>query len=272
MSLSGRPLIPCGMYASSETLKTAWTSLLQDLPARLEGETSDDVVRAEVTFDTDDGAYESPDLLIGHTCGYPYIMKWRETHVAVATPTFDLPGCRGHEYSSWFVCRADDERDELHRFAGANAALNHTDSNSGMNVFRDAIKDIAGGKPFFDNVLVSGSHLDSMRMVIRGEADIAAIDSVTYHHALSAESSLAQGLRIFGQSRLTPGLPFIQWRSSKISPSAITDALNHSLRSADEDVRQTIGLTGFKLVSDSDYDVLAQMETEATRAGYPSLA
>lgn len=271
MTLPRRPEIPSGMYAFCDPLRDAWRRLLQGLPVILGDARNGDAGRARVTFDTSDRAYRSDSMLIGHTCGYPYIIKWRDSHVPVAVPVFDLPGCRGHEYSSWFVCRASDDRDELGRFAGAVVAVNHQDSNSGMNVLRHAISGVASGQRFFSNVLVSGSHLASMAMVARGQADIAAIDAVTLHYVRALDPSHCDGLRVIGQSVSTPGLPFIMHRQSRTDPARLVEALNRALRDVGPEVRSLLCLTEFRPAADSDYDLLDQLRREAIRAGYPTL-
>ena len=167
MTHPGAPLIGCGMYAFTDTLRAAWTELLHALPDILKIKSADDVSPANIVFETTDSVYQSPDLLIGHTCGYPYIKRWRTSHVPVAIPEFNAPGCRSYEYSSWFVCRADDPRQALPDFRHATVAVNHADSNSGMNVLRHAIKDVVDAQPFFHQVMISGSHLERMPAVIR---------------------------------------------------------------------------------------------------------
>lgn len=272
MNRSGNWIISCGMYAFTEPLRRSWQTLLEPLPGFLDASlTGADNPEATVVFDCSDETYLSPDLLIGHTCGYPYLKRWQATHEPVAVPVFDIPGCDGTGYRSWFICRADDERDSLAEFSQGVVALNHADSNSGMNVLRYALKDLSPRRTFFRRVLNSGSHTESMRLVARGEADLAAIDAVSFHHVAALEPSLAGSVRVFSRSATTTGLPFIRPRESQFGTSRILQALNEALTSLPAPARDTLRLTGFSPVEVSDYERTQQMEHEAILAGYPVL-
>ena len=53
-----------------------------------------------------------------------------------------------------------------------------------MNLFRAAIAPLAGGRPFFSEVIVTGSHAASLEAVADGNAPgLAAIDCVTFGSA-----------------------------------------------------------------------------------------
>ena len=271
MSRTGSWIISCGMYAFTEPLRRSWQALMEPLPGFLDAPGGGEGPGAVVVFDCADETYRSPGLLIGHTCGYPYLKRWQATHEPVAVPVFDIPGCDGTGYRSWFICRADDERDTLAEFAQGVVALNHADSNSGMNVLRFALKDLSPGRKFFRRVLNSGSHTESMRLVARGEADIAAIDAVSFHHASDAEPALAGDVRIFGRSATTTGLPFIRPRESAFGTARILEALDEALSSLPAPARDTLRLSGFSPIEVSAYERTLQMEHEAILAGYPVL-
>ncbi len=271
MNPTGKRIISCGMYAFTEPLRRAWQALMEPLPGFLDASDGAENLRAEVVFDCSDETYLSPNLLIGHTCGYPYLQHWQATHEPVAVPVFDIPGCDGTDYRSWFICRADDERDSLAEFSQGIVALNHADSNSGMNVLRFELRNLSPGRTFFRRVLPSGSHTESMRLVARGEADIAAIDAVSFHHVAEVEPALAGGVRIFSRSVTTTGLPFIRPRESEFGTARILQALNEALSSLPAPARDTLRLTSFSVVEVSAYERTLQLEHEAVLAGYPVL-
>ena len=66
--------------------------------------------------------------------------------------------------------------------ADKTVVINGPNSNSGMNLLRASVQPyIAAGKSaYFGSTLVSGGHIESLRAVAEGHADIAAIDCVTY--------------------------------------------------------------------------------------------
>ena len=50
----------------------------------------------------------------------------------------------------------------LRTFAGRRVAINGRDSNSGMNLLRAAVADLAGGRPYFSRVIETGAHMASL--------------------------------------------------------------------------------------------------------------
>ena len=91
----------------------------------------------------------SPRLVFGQTCGYPYARTCTTPSALIATPEYAFPGCEGTQHRSFVVGRADDPRRDLEGFRGGVAALNSSDSNSGMNLFRATIAPVSGGRTFF---------------------------------------------------------------------------------------------------------------------------
>src|SRR5260370_1076242 len=99
-------------------------------------------------------------------------------------------------------CRAADVR-------GTRCAANDPGSNSGMNLLRAMIAPLAGGRRFFCTVLWSESHRESLAMIARDEADIAAIDCVTFEQLRTLEPALVAAVRVIGWSDASPGLPLV---------------------------------------------------------------
>jgi ABC-type phosphate/phosphonate transport system substrate-binding protein len=228
--------------------------------------------QCEVAFRTDDSVYRDPSLLIGHTCGYPYLKSWRSSHRPVAVPVFNIPGCSGTNYCSWLVCRDDDPRSALSEFRGTRAVINHADSNSGMNALRHAVRDQQSGGRFFSGVTISGTHIGSMRRIARQESDLAAIDAVTWHFFQQQEPATTRALRVIGRTAECTALPFIQHRSADLSAGELNGALNRALDNAPTHIREMLCLESFRQVDDTDYARLTEMESEAIACGYSELA
>ena len=158
-------------------------------------------------------------------------------------------------------------------FRGQRCAINGLDSNSGMNLLRAAVAPLATGGRFFSSVVVSGSHLRSVEMVAAGEADVAAIDCVSFAHFQRLYPSVVGQLRILGWTPSGPSLPFITARSA-------SDATVRTLRCAladvfDDDglaaVREQLLLNGVDLQPTEGFaDVLA-LERRAVEEGYPAI-
>lgn len=213
-------------------------------------------------------------LLLAQCCGYPFMSSFSGRLRYIATPRYRAPGCTGATYSSRFVVRDDDRTGDLAGMRGRRAAINDRESNSGMNVFREAVAGLAKGGAFFSSVIETGSHFASAEAVARGDADIAAIDSVSYAHLERYHSDIASRLRTIGWSRTTAGLPLV---TSWSTPTAVVSALRRALDliSVDtrfEAVRRDLLIDGFEVLPVRRYLDIWQSERRARRLGYPELA
>ena len=124
--------------------------------------------------------WRRPGLILGQTCGYPYVTGLKDAVRLIATPEYGFPGCEDTSHRSFIIRGGRDPRRELGEFRGATAALNAHDSNTGINLFRATIASVAGGAPFFRAILVTGSHEASVEAVAEGHADLASIDCVSF--------------------------------------------------------------------------------------------
>lgn len=216
--------------------------------------------------------WQRPDLLLGQTCGYPYVAQLRDVVSLIATPCFDFAGCDGSDYSSVIVTRAVDGIASLAQARGLTAALNDRHSNSGMNMLRHAVAPLAREGRFFGAVKWTGAHVASLRAVREGEADIAAIDCVTFGYLRAEVPDALQGIRVLQYSAASPGLPLVAARG--VSP-AWQERLRGALLSPSAQLRahmDALRIKGFEHRTDQDYQRISRLEAEAVRAGYPSLA
>ena len=216
--------------------------------------------------------WQRSDLLLGQTCGYPYMTRLRGQVALVATPCFDFAGCVGSDYSSVIVVREGGGIAALADARGRIAAANDPHSNSGMNVLRHAVAPLAREGRFFGEVKWSGSHAASLRMVREGAADIAAIDCVTYGYIEQGDSASLHGLRVLRYSVSSPGLPLI---ASSSVPEVLVTRLRTALLDPDErllDAMRGLRIGGYEYRAEADYEAILNIENEARIAGYPVLA
>jgi ABC-type phosphate/phosphonate transport system substrate-binding protein len=207
------------------------------------------------------------DLLLGQTCGYPYWQGLRRHTEILATPIYGFAGCEGPNHRSFILARADDARTDLAPFRGDRVAVNSFDSNSGMNLLRAAVAPLAGGKPFFADVVDTGGHALSVVAIVEGRADIAAIDCVTYALLARGASQLIAATKIIGETPSSPALPFI---ASRALPAATRAAVRQVLRELPP--IPELGLTGVAFLPETAYARVEEIEREAVDAGYPRLA
>ena len=152
--------------------------------------------------------WQAPDLVFSQTCGRPYRLHLKDRVALVGTPDYGLPGCPPGHYNSVFVVRAREARTDLADFADARFAFNETLSQSGWATPRAH----ARARGFrFDNTVESGGHARSAAMVAAGEADIAALDALSWE-MIKRYEPFSLELRVLERSEPTPGLPYIAGR------------------------------------------------------------
>ncbi|MCY0386726.1 PhnD/SsuA/transferrin family substrate-binding protein [Robbsia sp. Bb-Pol-6] len=212
-----------------------------------------------------------PGLLLSQTCGYPLMTTLRDRVALLATPRYDCEGCAGGEAASRFVVRADAPGDTLVDFRGGVGAVNGMDSNSGMNVFRHALAPLAQGRPFFSKVVLTGGHRASVDNVLAGDADIAAIDPVTWSLLAQDGGGRLMGLRTLGFSTHAPGLPLIGSRLlGEPQRAMVRDALD-TLAQREAGLLRTLCIGGFQAANWTDYERILDIERDALRHGTASV-
>jgi ABC-type phosphate/phosphonate transport system substrate-binding protein len=218
--------------------------------------------------------WRSPNLVFGQTCGYPLVTALGDAVALVATPIYSFPGCDGATHRSFVVRRARDPRRALTAFRGAVAAVNAGDSNTGMNLFRATIAPLAGGRAFFSDVVVTGSHAASLEAIAEGRADLAAIDCVTYGLLKRIRPGLVDRAAIIAKSPPSPGLPFIACaRLPGATIAAVRDALFEALADPHlADTRRALGLAGARPATAEEYRPVMEIERSAAAVGYATLA
>ena len=152
--------------------------------------------------------WEQPSLLLSQTCGYPLVTRLENVQ-PVGCFHYVAAGCEGVGYRSFLLTRQKDMGGSLPDFRQRIAVANSKDSQSGYNALRKMVAPLGGQGPFFSEVIFSGSHRQSLLALQQGDADIAAIDCVTYALLQKHQPQALAQLKIIGETPLTPGLPLI---------------------------------------------------------------
>jgi len=217
-----------------------------------------------------DEAWLRPDLLLSQTCGYPYVTRLRGKVRLVATPEYNHPGCSGPLMRSFIIARRDSPFGGIEDLRGKIAAINSPDSNSGANLFRAAVAPLAGGRPFFARVVLTGSHGASIDAVAAGQADCASIDCITFGNIRRFDPTRLEMIRVIAKTPAGPGLPFITAGDASDEQLALLrDALSAAI--ADPSlaaVRETLGLTNIAILSDVAYESLLEFARQAEALGF----
>ena len=262
------------MYVSPPPLAAATAALweflrddlrhegLADVPDRLDGRLRHDE------------AWLHPTLLLAQTCGYPYVRHLRGKVRLVATPVYGLPGCDGPYMCSFIIVRANAPIRALEDLRGTRVTINDPISNSGTNLLRAAIAPHSRNGLFFSSVAETGSHLASIDEVASGTADVAAIDCVTYGNTQRFDPERVAGLRVLAATASTPGLPLItRGDASDDELLLLRGSLGRAITEPNlAEARDVLCLKDFAVLSDADYEPVAELARFAHRLGYPEIA
>lgn len=153
--------------------------------------------------------WHDPTLLLSQCCGWDLTHGLANSVQPIATPVYAAPGCSGPYYRSVIIVRSADPASHLIDLRGRVCAVNMTGSQSGYNTLRYSVARIARGRPLFGEIVISGSHVTSIEWVRNGQADVAAIDCVTFELLRQHRPLAMAGLRILALSRRAPSLPYI---------------------------------------------------------------
>ncbi|WP_419913401.1 phosphate/phosphite/phosphonate ABC transporter substrate-binding protein [Hoeflea sp.] len=218
-------------------------------PERLErGEPADDLWR-------------SRNLVLGQTCGLPFVRDLMQTVSVVGTPSYEIE-CGAGSYFSAIVVRNDSDIEDIADLKGRRLAYNSPCSQSGYAGLAYHLRDLAGDAPIFSEKIQSGSHRESVRMIAGDKADVAAIDAVAWRLAQRHEPA-ASGLRVLALTEPLPGLPMICARNNGWSVDRMHLAVVEAMATLEPDIADALLLNGFAPYSESDYSVIARRAERA---------
>ena len=103
----------------------------------------------------------------------------------------------------------DSPATEISDLRNAVCVVNSHESHSGANALRALVAPLNRRGRFFSRIVTSGSHPASVAAVARGEADVAAIDCVTYACLHRYRPALLEGTRRLRYTARAPGIPFV---------------------------------------------------------------
>lgn len=210
----------------------------------------------------------SPHLLVTQTCGYPLMTALRGQVRVVGRPRYELPDSTGGNHCSLLLSRTDDPRRTLPDFLGSRGVINGEDSNSGMNLLRQRLAPLHRDGQFFSSIGISGSHRESLRWLREDQADLAAIDSVTFAYLTRYAAEEVAGLRVVERSALSPTLPYITVATATDEQvEALRQVMNQTLSEL-PDVGEILGLQEVLPAAESDYQVILDYQREAEVLGF----
>jgi ABC-type phosphate/phosphonate transport system substrate-binding protein len=209
--------------------------------------------------------WQEPDLAFAQTCGLPLITALAGKVRLLATPVYDFPGCEGPRYSSLIIVRADAPYAAIADLRGSRAAFNARDSQSGTVALHHTIAASAGGKAFFVEEIETGAHLESLRAVAEGRADVCACDCVTFGLVARHRPEWIDGLRVITRSEMAPAPPFVTHGSAT---NEEVELWREVLRRCIDDPRSAaprafLGLRRIEILPLAAYDRIKEMAETA---------
>lgn len=202
-----------------------------------------------------------PDLVLSQTCGYPYRAHLHGKVTLVGTPDYRLPGCPPGHYRSIFVARADDARDSLDAFRDARFAFNEALSQSGWAAPLTHARALGFA---FEHLCETGGHLNSALAVAEGQADLAALDALTWVF-LQRHHEVARSLKEVDATVPTPVLPYICAKGR--DGDAVFSAIALAITDLSAEDRQTLHLRGILRLPPESYLAVATPPPPGTVTG-----
>ena len=244
------PFASFGMYPF-RALRPAWEHLWAAVHARASW------TPAALTWD-DAGPDDWTDSAwaVNHVCGWPVATTRPETVAVVGAFLLALPEADGHRYRSVLVASRPGD---LSSFVapGTIVAANSEDSLSGWISLQAAT--VGLGRPWPGRINWTGAHVESVRAVQAGEADLASIDELTWAHLLRLEPDLVDGLNVVGRGPLVPS-PAIVTSSGRVDE--LRRAFAEAMADPDtEPARAALLLAGFVPLDHRDYANLRALGT-----------
>ena len=217
-----------------------------------------------------DALWSAPDLLFAQACGYPMVGRWAGRLEYLATPRYAAPGCEGTSYCSWIVVAADSPAGTVEDLRGMRCSINSRISHSGYNALRALVAPLAEQGKFFGSVIESGGHLESLKQIRSGEADVAAIDCVTHALLSRCRPDVVAATRIIGRTVEAPGLPYVTRAPAE---SDLMQRLRAGLLRAFDDprlrpVRDELLIAGLDMLPVATYRCMTDWEADARRRCY----
>lgn len=239
-------------------LRAAWDELWHAVHRELASsgcEAEPELSRSDELFDL----WTDPNLLIGQTCGWPFVSMLSEQVVPFARFDFGLERLGPGEYQSVFVSITElaagspADLEPLLLDPATRIALNGLDSQSGYRVLGACVANPATLAR--DQLVLTGSHAKSVEAVAQGRADFAAIDAVTWRYLEAFDPNVTK-VNVVARSSGVPGLPLITSPQNADKAQMLYSALERAIAALDAKPSNKLGIRGLVPADADDYAVL----------------
>ncbi len=218
--------------------------------------------------------WRNPTLLLSQTCGFPLTHELHNQVQYVATQSYQTAYTKGPTYCSLVLVHKTNSANHISQLKHTRLAVNSDDSQSGYHALRRFIAPLAGNERFFSEVVHSGSHRQSMALVASREADVCAVDCVTYGLLQRHAPATVANLRVLTVTQSAPGLPYVTSLATspatliKLRGSLAAAALDPALKS----IRQQLLMGPVEVIEGlSPYQEIINQAEQANALGYRQL-
>jgi len=234
-----------GMYDRQET-KTANQEFFSKISEEL---IKNNILapRALVTVKDQLKLWKSKDLFLSQTCGLPYKLFLKDKVTLIGTLDYNIEGCQPGYYNSVFIVKKENIDKTLANLSRSKFAVNEYHSLSGWAAPQNYLRKL---KLKFNNVIISGSHRNSAKMVSEGMADIASIDAVSFKF-IKAYDNFSHNLRVIDVTPPAPGLPLITYKGA--NKSVFFSAVENAIHAMDSLSRQKLMIKGITSITKAEY-------------------
>ena len=212
---------------------------------------------------------------VGFVCGLQYVRmkEWQDCPVELlAAPVLERKHYYGLPiYYSRVVVRVDSTYRSFDDLEGCTWAYNECDSHSGCNIVCSSLLERNKGSHYFGNVVRSGSHMNSLSMVVEGKVDAAAIDSHVFELALRRNPALTEHVHyidLLGPSTIPPVV--VAKRLDGVLKEQLRDAFitMHEDEYMADRLHEGL-IERFVQITDKQYDDIRAMQKRTKSAIFP---
>jgi phosphonate transport system substrate-binding protein len=202
-------------------------------------------------------------------CGLPYVRKAQFKDFAIELLAVPIPlGSRYRAepiYFSDILVKRESRFRAFHDLRGSSWAYNEPMSHSGFNVVRAYLAGIGYRQGFFREIVESGSHTASIKMILDDQVEASAIDTTVLDWLIDQRPEVGAQIRVIGTIGPSPIPP---WVASTRLPMHIRSALRRTFLGMHEDSEGRAVLAQgrimrFVAAHDIDYDPIRRMADAA---------
>ncbi len=194
--------------------------------------------------------WSRPDLTLGQICNLPHRTAFISKVTLIGAADYGLPHAPAGQYYSVIITRKDDNPDPT-TYAQRLVAYNQALSQSGWGSL------VAWGQAHgitWTRTLKCGAHIASATAVVKGHADIAAIDAQSWRN-IARFTPLTDSLQIVGRTACSAALTYIT--AAGRDPATYFAAISDAITALPSHPRALLNLQGVVALPNTHYTDLS---------------